>query len=381
MAWLFVPGLGDSNSASDSLFQALESCATWRGKLHPLAFWQRAWRKVSWMRRLSGGTAEAFPSTGCGKSASTSSPPDSPASRTASPASARAPLTIAGSGHPSPTPFAFWDQPSSSWRMCQGCLLPGLDTFSGTWPRSGMMQSGQCSAMAPVVLHTAETGSGSWPTPDASVSTGYNQTDSPGAAIRPALGRAVQQWPTPQALSFRDSHQPGQVKLDLAARNWHTPKASADKSGNPRKNDRQDLQAQSRRWGTPTAGSSGDRTSSNRTMLGDQVQTWPTPMAADAGRQGETHVGGNLTLLGAARSTGLPGSTTPDGPTASPSSGPSSRPPLNPRFAAWLMGFPDGWISSGPTETEWARWWQQSRSLLSQLVRGLELADGQPTTV
>jgi hypothetical protein len=34
-----------------------------------------------------------------------------------------------------------------------------------------------------------------WATPDASVSTGYNQSDSPNAAIRPRIGRMVQEDP------------------------------------------------------------------------------------------------------------------------------------------------------------------------------------------
>src|SRR3990167_3265346 len=38
-----------------------------------------------------------------------------------------------------------------------------------------------------------------WPTPDATVGTGYNQTASPGAAKRPLLAGMSKSWPTPRA--------------------------------------------------------------------------------------------------------------------------------------------------------------------------------------
>lgn len=303
--WLHVPSTylpsaqasEGSSSGSTSLVPAVESSVTWRGKLRHARFWRAAWKKATWLQRLSGLTSAISPSSGSCSNESTSSPLDTPASRTPWPGNERVTRTSAGSGLQSRTPFAYYDHASASLRTSQATLLPGLDTFSGPWPRSGSMRNGeffQQKAWAPPIAVRA---SSSWPTPDASVSTGYNQSPSSGAAVRPALGRSVQ--------------------------NWHTPKASADESGNPRENDRQDLQAQ-----------------------------------------------------GAARSTGLQDSTTPDGPTPSPISGRSSRPPLNPRFAAWLMGFPDAWISCGPTETEWSRWLQQSHSALSRLVPGWR-SDGQ----
>lgn len=38
-------------------------------------------------------------------------------------------------------PLTF-DHGSSCWKTCQASLVPGLDRFSGTWPRSGLMRSG-----------------------------------------------------------------------------------------------------------------------------------------------------------------------------------------------------------------------------------------------
>ncbi len=43
-----------------------------------------------------------------------------------------------------PGSLARWDRDSSSWRTHQFSLLGGLEPFSGTWPRWGMMHGGEC---------------------------------------------------------------------------------------------------------------------------------------------------------------------------------------------------------------------------------------------
>jgi hypothetical protein len=63
--------------------------------------------------------------------------------------------------------FARWDRASLSWRTPQCSLLAGLDEFSETWPRWGMMRNGECSALSMPVHLTSETESGLWPTPRA----------------------------------------------------------------------------------------------------------------------------------------------------------------------------------------------------------------------
>lgn len=40
--------------------------------------------------------------------------------------------------------FAFYDRDSSSWRTSQRCLLGEWATFSGRWPKSGLMLNGMC---------------------------------------------------------------------------------------------------------------------------------------------------------------------------------------------------------------------------------------------
>jgi hypothetical protein len=61
--------------------------------------------------------------------------------------------------------FAKFDPVTSSWRTRQCSLLAGLDVFSGTWPRWGMMRSGVCWGLATPVRRTKENGYGFWPTP------------------------------------------------------------------------------------------------------------------------------------------------------------------------------------------------------------------------
>ena len=114
---------------------------------------------------------------------------------------------------------------TSLWRTLQCSLLEGLDVFSETWPRWGIMQHGVCWERTTLVHHTRETGSGSWlatptatanqlapsmmkhpgcraylPTPTASPS-GYNRSASPNAKLRPSLGYMAKhnKWPTPTA--------------------------------------------------------------------------------------------------------------------------------------------------------------------------------------
>lgn len=137
------------------------------------------------------------------------------------------------SGPPPWTCFAEFDRDSRSWRTC--LILFPRDTwpeFSGTWPYSGSMQNGQCSPRQRSERRTRGNGCGSWPTPDASVSTRYNQSGSPGAAIRPCLAAAVK-WPTPmEADSHRGSSKfPRGNQTLLGAIEWPTPTVNDSRGG------------------------------------------------------------------------------------------------------------------------------------------------------
>lgn len=74
--------------------------------------------------------------------------------------------------------FARWDRGTSLWRTPQCSLLEGLDVYSQTWPRWGMMRGGVCSVQMMLEPLISGNGSGSG-------------------------GDAVKQWPTPAARDHR----------------------------------------------------------------------------------------------------------------------------------------------------------------------------------
>jgi len=124
----------------------------------------------------------------------------SPAKTSATPASAKESKGQSpGSGQNSLESLAFFDPPSCSWKTSQRCLDAEWTAFLGTFPRSGTMRSGVVFERPTLARPTVGKGFSSWPTPDASVSTGYNQSDSPGAAKRPALAALAKNWATPRA--------------------------------------------------------------------------------------------------------------------------------------------------------------------------------------
>lgn len=71
-------------------------------------------------------------------------------------------------GPSSPESFASYDRATRSWRTSQLTFLSGLETFSETWPTSGMMRNGVCSR-PPKSARPTEGSASSWlPTPTAS---------------------------------------------------------------------------------------------------------------------------------------------------------------------------------------------------------------------
>lgn len=73
------------------------------------------------------------------------------------------------SGGSSPVSLASYDPDSQSWKTSQRCLMTGWTSFSGAFPRSGMMRSGRLYPRAPWVHHTCDSECSLWPTPTASM--------------------------------------------------------------------------------------------------------------------------------------------------------------------------------------------------------------------
>ena len=247
---------------------------------------------------------------------------DHPASQPVSPASASVRRMTAGSGLSSYEPFARLDHDGSWLRIrqgsCQWTLDGRLEGYSESFPRSGTMSNGTCSAQPRLVPPISENESGLLPTP-ATVDSGayFNRGDSPNAANRPTLGAMAKHnlWPTPTAGDDRGS-SPG--ILDAVAR--HRAKGQHKQVG-----------------------------------LRDAVKLWPTPAVVDGmgGRIDKT-LGGKRPS-GAKRTVSLATAVynTPTANDAKNNGSPSQvnrdslnsqiGGQLNPTWVEWLMGFPLGW--------------------------------------
>ena len=243
---------------------------------------------------------------------STSSPGASPASPSASPGSAPAATTRAGSGPPSPAPFAFYDPRSSSWRTSQGSLLtPGAwERFSGTWPPSGTTRSGRAFRRPRLVPRISGRGSGLWPTPRA-YSKGTAGANAPGLTTLDIRVRGLypddpRYWPTPTRADARRAGNFGRGE------------------GNPT------LAGFVFMYPTPTRTS--DQGQGKNRKAGLQLTTavrYPTPQAGDW-RSG---TGASSTPGHAPQLRHLSGGQ------------------LNPTWVLWLMGCPLTWLHASPRET------------------------------
>ena len=149
------------------------------------------------------------------------------------------PARALASGGSLPESFARFDRASSSWRIPQ-CLFTGdWSAFFGTWPRAGMMRSGECWRLAMLEHGTNESGCGLPPlcgTPTvkgAFPGASHNSTNgapTPEELFRirtgiplPPCSRLLDRFPTPNARDWRGGavkpHGLGQANLnDLAVR-------------------------------------------------------------------------------------------------------------------------------------------------------------------
>ena len=85
--------------------------------------------------------------------------------------------------------FAKYDHNTSSWKTAQCLLFGGLEGFSETWPRWGLMQDGECFRLEMLEHDTSVRGSGYWPTPltDSSTSISFG-TETAYAKARRLFG-------------------------------------------------------------------------------------------------------------------------------------------------------------------------------------------------
>ena len=273
-----------------------------------------------------------------------------------------------------------WDRDSCSWRTRQCSLFGGLEEFSGTWWRWGMMRSGECWELMMPELRTEGSESGcsdgdeTWPTPRACS----------------AMAATI----TAEAIAKADSRFPN-LETVVAKRMWPTPKANdPEKRGNfDMMNPRNGLPAAVKRsmWTTPSAtdGARGGVITEKMTgtSLAQQIKTpakWPTPTVDDSSNVSRQS-GAFQSLTRSVREM-LPRPTVQD---ASNNGGPSqmerNTPPLNavaggalnPTWVEWLMGWPLGWTDCGASGMDRFRQWCVSHGERSRGCGTLRRGDGE----
>jgi len=289
---------------------------------------------------MSKGTAILKKFTGKTSKPRTSLAEASPVSPSALPENERERTTSAGYGLSLRGAFAYFDRGTSSWRTPQGCLVWASDTFSETWPPSGMMRNGIVYPRPRLVPRTSVTGYGLWPTPrGADVSGGDRTKWVAEGRWQMGLREAVRMFPTPAAADGErgsETYCRGNPTLLGAARLWPTPNIRDHHAQGAGMNPKARSVALStliekRMWPTPRAQmGSLNQPSADKPHKGGgkpkrlEVEVgrrmWPTPTEADgkggpgcSGRDG----GENLRTATGGQ--------------------------LNPTWVDWYMGYPLGW--------------------------------------
>lgn len=313
MSWAYVPASADWNSDCTS-----------PSRVQIQSYLSSRTNSVSLCSNDDGQESQSGPmflplTDAPGAASSMSSLQDSPASPGALPASASASRMSGGSSRRSASSFARWTPNGSSWRTYQLSLLEeGLPLFSGRWPTSGLMRSGECFPASNWEPVTSENESLSWATPVAGNCKGE-------ASNNRDLCRDAKNWPVNPVADYH-------INRDLNRRLWNTPTACEDEGTGIRTRGTPKLKGQAKQWSTPCAQENDRKNTTGPWMqLSRQVKPWPTPTAIDAEKTYDDR--GSLgTVSHGHLAQRDPGSVSP-----------GNYGQLNPRFVQWLMGFPEGW--------------------------------------
>jgi DNA (cytosine-5)-methyltransferase 1 len=231
-------------------------------------------------------------------------------------------------------------------------LLEGeWELFSGTWPVSGSMRSGECFQRAQLARSISESGFSSWDTPQAH--DGHRPGSDAASTQGSNLKRQAEEWPTP-ASSWFDR---GQTDSET----WKKRQAERKAKGLAQFAD--PLHVTAKIWPTPTA----------RDYRAPNLKTYEERDGASKGEQLPNFVEHNFPLFlqdPAGGELAIPAQSpltpTPEPGSTSCESGLISRPQskrrLNPRFVEWLMGWPPGWTDFPPVGMESFRLWLDMHS-------------------
>lgn len=307
--WLYVPTstsfpsapeAEDSISASNWQFQVLERSAWWRGKSSPSRTWFQRWKRVSWLRHLYGAMPE--PSTAeRGVAAWTASLAASRASRIRSPEGSAEATTSATCGVPPAASSCSRGRGLSLSRTSPGCSRLGMTKSLapkgyGETYRSWVLRLRQdCLRRQKLARRTKGSASSSsaWPT------------------------ATTRDWRS-DASNLTDEELYGTKGRPLArvAANWSSPRPTSGEKGGPNQ----------------SFGAGG-------TPLPAQASQWATPTAKHEPRGSGNRLnpkgGGGCLASDAMDFSRLDLQTSRHGEPPS-----KERRSLNPRFVAWLMGWP-----------------------------------------
>ncbi len=226
-----------------------------------------------------------------------------------------------------------WDRALCSWRTRQCSLFGGLEEFSGTWWRWGMMRDGECWERMMPELRMCGSGSGlsgNWTTPSASDGRrgGTITENMTGTSLAQQI-KTPSKWPT-------------MTKADSHGHAWTSDKSAPDGK-------RLTLVGAARKWPTPKAsdGARGDCVSErerNSPGLVSAVKMFRTPNATDGAKwshqtQEEREEKGQQVRLTHQLEAGGA---------------------LNPVWVEWLMGWPLGWTDLRRLEMGRFQAWRRS---------------------
>lgn len=292
---------------SDSPCNRIARSVSWSGKLSRPSFWSRLWRRVSYLRRLSGATLH--PSTATrGVERWISSLRDTPVSLSASPERSSPKRIPAISGRTSSESSKSAPPHSSSSRMSDTTSVSDSRQSEETYEDLAIRLNRLYSALRRWARRTNVRGFSllpplPWPTPDTrpdAPNLGSNKKNS-SACLETLAREATESWATPCAHNAETPNPGGQQKdLNRDAQHWQTPTAQGFKSRGGRQKGQQLLNGEVENWPTPRAEDSeqvGNHASPNShagDSLGVAAKAWSTPQAQDSEASGSLKRGSTL---------------------------------------------------------------------------------------
>lgn len=199
MAWLYVPGLEGLNSELNESSLTSGTWLSWRAKPSPLPTWSKRWKRVPWLRRLSGLTCEPSRADDFAEKW-ISSQQDSHASLSHTLADFKEQKMSATFGPMFQGSSAKLDPQSLCWKTSQVSLVSQERLSLRTWPKWGLIVRGELYALQKPEHLTKERDSLPfvWPTITTNDHKRAPYQISDGKRY-PTLNGAVNLWPTPTA--------------------------------------------------------------------------------------------------------------------------------------------------------------------------------------